>query len=286
MTTRDIEIKVDKDEKIKKINKEIKERHEKYISIVNDLEKGFDRTTGTYIYDKNAIDRRIREERDKYFDFYAKRQDKIIEIESDIYEDKKKEVKERVIVQKKVKSKSKLALNLAGIAIIGIGSAYLTTIVNHNNEVNRKTSNCLEELKPVIDKNTFGKLNTIVNQDGEDVEKVDKEKASPKQIQFVECVPISKLIENSNNPDLYFYTLYKNYGRTNKPAFYNICRKTFKYLEFEGSELGSDENIDKYLELNGYENLKSYYKACKKELYSDGDSELDNIKVKIKKMTK
>ena len=56
MTTRDIEIKVDKDEKIKKINKEIKERHEKYISIVNDLEKGFDRTTGTYIYDKNAID--------------------------------------------------------------------------------------------------------------------------------------------------------------------------------------------------------------------------------------
>ena len=286
MTTRDIEIKVDKDEKIKKINKEIKERHEKYISIVNDLEKGFDRTTGTYISDKNAIDRRIREERDKYFDFYTKRQDKIIEIESDIYEDKKKEVKERVIVQKKVKSKNKLALTLAGIAIIGIGSAYLTTTVNHNNEVNRKIYKYQEDLDEVIDNATFARIGNAVYQNGELVEMLDKENTADKEYTYIEYGDIASYIEHSDNPDLAAFTLFKCYGRTNNPEYHRIVTKTFKSLEFEGSKTGSLDNFEAYLDANCFESYNDYYNSTRKELFSDGDSNLDNIKVKIKKMTK
>lgn len=99
---------------------------------------------------------------------------------------------------------------------------------------------------------------------------------------------IAQTILDSDNPDLALFTLYKYYGtQKHVPYFNRITNRTFN--EIDDSEKNYDEKTHdaigfyNYVKENGYKNDKKYYKDCVKELINDDDSNLDNLKVSIKK---
>ena len=173
-------------------------------------------------------------------------------------------------------------------AIITIGAAVgITNYIKHENEVSRKISTYSDDLEDVIDDSTFSRIGNLVYHNGEVVETLDEKNIVNSEYTFIDYRYVSNYIESSENPDLAAFTLYKNYGRENhNPTYHKLVTQTFKTLEFDGSKMGSMDNFSEYLKANGYDSYNEYYHETRKELFSDEDSILDNIKVNIKKMTK
>ena len=288
--TDDFERKIKKLEMIEKIEKRIEKRREKYNIIINSLDKdGFDPSTGNVYVDKQAIERRKTEEREKFYNYLEKEQNVIVEIESDIYdfEESEEEIEEEKERKPKYKRFNKAKTVIAAIALVtatAIGTTAITTKINHEKEINRKISSYSKDIDQIVEDASYTRLGNSVFKDGENIEYVDT--VANSENQCVEYSTISNYIMNSEDPDLALFTLYRLYGHSSLPRYHRIVTNTFKGLEFEGSETGSMDNFNKYLEENGYNNHEEYYKACKKELISDGDNKLDNLKLKLKKGNK
>ena len=290
MSTKDIEELVKRREAIKKIEKAIDRERNKYESIIKYLDKGFDIRTGVEYHSKEIIERKKIEARENFYNFVERMQNKIVEIETGIYEEEETEEIEEPVARKPVQRKfhnyGLIGTAIATTLLVGGMAIGVTNYINHNNEVDRKTKTYAEELDEVVNKATYSRIGNAVYQNGELVEMLDEDKIADQEYTYIEYNDIASFIENSDNPDLAAFTLYKNYGRTDNPEYHKIITKTFRTLEFDGSELGSYDNFSTYLKSNGYETYNDYYNATRKELFKDGDSNLDNIKVNIKKMTK
>lgn len=281
MSTKDIE------EKIAKINKRIEKERKRYNLIIEFLDKGYDITNeGEEFHDKETIERKKIEARNNFYDFLVKAQNEIVEIENGIYEDNEEEIE---TVRKPIKRRMSGRLVAFTIsAIITIGAAVgITNYIKHENEVSRKISTYSDDLEDVIDDSTFSRIGNLVYHNGEVVETLDEKNIVNSEYTFIDYRYVSNYIESSENPDLAAFTLYKNYGRENhNPTYHKLVTQTFKTLEFDGSKMGSMDNFSEYLKANGYDSYNEYYHETRKELFSDEDSILDNIKVNIKKMTK
>ena len=93
-------------------------------------------------------------------------------------------------------------------------------------------------------------------------------------------------IETSEDPDIALFTLYKEYGTSNIPRYNGITNRTCEELEFDDDDIHS---FDDYIKANGYNSYKEYYKDSKHAITNDylgGEEGLENITVKVKKMTK
>ena len=290
----DIENKVNKQLLIDKKYKSIDKKRENYELIVENLKKGFDPTTGKEIKSKAEMERRIREEREKFYDYKEKKLNEIIDIEYDLTEVEEENVKTTSInIPKKRNIKNRVLKSIgivAGATAISAaliaGTYGITTYNCHENEINRKTAQYSKDLKEVVDDNLYGRYGNVVYKGNKIVEYVEDENFATSNNQYVEQSYIADYIKNSENPDLAVFTLFRDYGMSHKPEYNKIVRKTFKYLDFDGSTPGSIDNFDTYLEKNGYSSYNQYYENTREELLSDGDSELDNIVVKVKKMTR
>ena len=289
MTVNEIERKIDKNEKIRRINKSIELKREKYMKVIEFLDKGLDITTGIEIHDKATIERRKIEEREKFYNYLERKQNQLVEIDSDIYEEENTNAEEFVSNKKGKNRKNydKIAF-LILLNFLAAGSIFgISNYVSHENEIKRKTKKYSEALDEVVDNSTYTRIGNLVYQNGVIVEKLDESKTADDEYTYIDYSNIASYIKESDNPDLAAFTLYKYYGReNNNPTYHKIVTQTFKTLQFDGSEMGSIDNFQEYLNANGYDTYNDYYKASRKELFSDGDSNLDNIKVKIKKMTK
>lgn len=288
--TDDFERKIKKLEMIEKIEKRIEKRREKYNIIINSLDKdGFDPSTGKVYVDKQAIERRKTEEREKFYNYLEKAQNLIVEIESDIYdfEESEEVIEEKNERKPKYKKFNNAKTVIAAIALVTattIGTALFTTKINHENEIDRKISAYSSDIEQIVEDASYTRLGNAVFKDGESIEYVDT--IANSENQCINYSNISSYIKNSDNPDLALFTLYRLYGHSALPVHNRIVTNTFRTLEFEGSIDGSMDNFNKYLEENGYKNHEEYYKACKKELISDGDNKLDNLKLSLKKGNK
>lgn len=299
-TTDDIVTQIEIEDKIDRLSKKIDTKRQKYEFIKDCFKKGFDPSTGKQIKSTYERERRIKEERDKFFDYKQKIISKMIDIEYEI-DEKDVDIDKKTIISSSKsnnrKIKNRFLKNsdyiIAGTLIAALlifGTAKYTTYKNHNDEIERKTEVYAEELDKVIDDATYTRNGNVISKNGQIVEVLDDDIPNTKSTTYIDYSQIADYIENSNNPDLAVFTLYKNYGtKKHVPEYNKIVRRTFKFLEYPGSYPSSDEdsidNFDIYLLKNGYDTYNKYFKDTKKELYSDGDSELDNIKVKIKKMT-
>ena len=285
--TGDFERKIIKLEMIEKIEKRIEKRREKYNLIIKSLDKdGFDPSTGIEYKDKQAIERRKNEEREKFYNYLERAQNLIVEIESDIYDfdEEKLEETEELVRKPKYRRFNEAKIAFAAVALVtvtAIGTALFTTKINHENEIDRKISAYSSDIEQIVEDASYTRLGNAVFKDGEDIEYVDT--IANSENQCINYSNISSYIKNSDNPDLALFTLYRLYGHSSLPVHNKIVTNTFRGLEFEGSIDGSMDNFNRYLEENGYKNHEEYYKACKKELISDGDNKLDNLKLKLKK---
>ena len=226
----------------------------------------------------------------EYIKNYADHNEELISIETEI-DDEEEPVKKNYI--KNTKKREIKKRNWFGKVIVGTATAVaLTTLAmtaiycNHEGKVEAKIEKYTQDLETVVNDATYTRIGNLVYNNGEVVETLDDDKIANQEYRYIDYNDIANYIESSDNPDLAAFALYKEFGRSGNPEYHRIVTKTFKSLEFEGSEIGSDENFMKYLNGSGYEGYDDYYKACRKELYSDKDNELDNIKLKIKKMTK
>ena len=297
-TSMDIETKLNIQERINNISKKIDKKRETYELTVEHLKKGYDITVGKEINNKDEINRRIREERDKFYDYKQRKISQMIDIEYEI-DEKDIDVDDKTIIstedkiqQRKIKNRSLrniktiLAAEILGATIV-LGTLCGTIFKCHEDEINRKTEEYRQELDDVVTCATYGRSgNVVYDSYGDIVEYVDDDMYTSGNYTFIKYDEIADFIENSDNPDLAAFTLYRYYGMSHNPDYNKIVKKTFRSLEFEGSEDSSLDNFDTYLKNNGYSNYDEYYRATRNELFSDGDSELDNIKVKIKKMTR
>lgn len=211
-----------------------------------------------------------------------------INAEFGLEEDDKYEKEEKQEEKKNIKNRSFMPKILIGIVVATIiaGTSCLYTYKSHEDTIDEKIESYTDDLEEVIDKATFHRIGNLVYQNGEVVEVLDEDKTANGEYTYIQYGDISSYIENSDNPDLAAFALYRNYGRSPNPEYHRIVTKTFKTLEFDGSEIGSDKNFQTYIDSNDFETYDDYYKTLRKELFTDSDSELDNIKTKIKKMTK
>ncbi len=225
----------------------------------------------------------------EYIENYANHNEELVNIESEL-EDEEEKCSDEIKPQNNTRKPKRKYLNhiFVGLAASIAIAAISATAVYCNREaiVDNKTEKYAEELDKVVDSATYSRIGNLVYQNGEVIETLNEDDKANHEYTYIEYDDIANYIESSDNPELAAFTLYKNFGRTNNPTYHRIVTKTFKLLEFDGSELGSDDNFIKYINASGYEGYNDYYKACRKELYEDSDSELDNIKAKIKKMTR
>ena len=225
----------------------------------------------------------------EYINNYADHNEELVNIESALEEDDEicsNEVKKESVVRKP--KRNYFAATVIGLATaLALSTISVTAVYcNHEAIVSNKTEKYAEDLEQVVDNATYTRIGNLVYQNGVVVETLEEEKSADHEYTYIDYSDIASYIEHSDNPELAVFTLYKNFGRTNNPTYHRIVTNTFKSLEFDGSEIGSSENFIKYINASGYEGYNEYYKSCRKELYTDSDSELDNIKTKIKKMTK
>ncbi|MBO6195164.1 MAG: hypothetical protein J6O56_02315 [Bacilli bacterium] len=292
----DIELRIRIQERVDSINKKIEERRKKYLLITEYLRKGFDVTNGKEITSKEEMERRIIEEREKFYDYKQRKISEMIDIECEINdEDTKNEINDdnhssnrniRNIKRKKLRNVKYIAAGAILSALLIFGTNKITTYINHEDEINRKMQTYSDEIKQVVNGATYSRIGNLVYQNGVVVEKLDEKDSADKEYQYIEYGDIAKYIKESENPDLAAFALYENFGMASSPKYHRIVSKTFKTLDFDGSINGSEDNFSNYLNENGYDSYSEYRKACKKELISDGDNILDNINVKIKKMTR
>ncbi len=297
-TTKDIETKLDIQERINSISKKIDKKRKTYELTVEHLKKGYDITVGKEINNKDEIERRIREERDKFYDYKQRKISQMIDIEYEI-DEKDIDVEDKTIISSEDKIQKRrlknrtlrnakviIAAEILGAALV-LGGILGSIYKCHEDEINRKTAEYREELDEVVDGATYGRSgNVVYDNNGNIVEYVDDENYTSGNYHYIDYSEIADYIQTSDNPDLAAFTLFRYYGLSHNPNYHRIVTKTFKNLEFEGSENYSLDNFDTYLKKNGYSSYDEYYKASRSELFSDGDNVLDNINVKIKKMTR
>lgn len=273
--------------KIASAEREIDLATKNHINEMNQIKSGYD-------MNGNKINCSVQERLDmmansskEYINNFADHNEELVNIEfelDDEEEDYEVKVKKEI---RKPKKNYFIPIFIGLAATLAIG-AISTTAIYCNNEaiVDNKTEKCSKELEQVVKKATYTRIGNLVYQNGVVVEVLDEDQTADHEYTYIDYSDIASYIEHSDNPELAAFTLYKEYGRVNNPKYHRIVTKTFKSLEFDGSEVGSDENFINYINASGYDEYSDYYKACRKELITDSDSELDNIKVKIKKMTR
>lgn len=275
--------------KIASAEREVDLATKNHIDEINQIRSGYD-SEGNKI-NCSVKDRinMIANSSKEYINNFADHNEELVNIEfelDDEEEDYEVKVKKESVIRKP--KRNYFAATFIGLATaLALSTVSVTAVYcNHEAIVSNKTEKYAEDLEQVVDNATYTRIGNLVYQNGVVVETLEEEKSADHEYTYIDYSDIASYIEHSDNPELAAFTLYKNFGRTNNPTYHRIVTNTFKSLEFDGSEIGSSENFLKYINASGYEGYNEYYKSCRKELFTDSDSELDNIKVKIKKMTK
>lgn len=225
----------------------------------------------------------------EYIKNYDEHNEELLSIGTEV-DDEEEEitVRKTTKVSKPRKNKHRWLINtfVGAATVLALGTTAVTAIYcNHEGKVDAKTEKYADDLEKTVDDSTYSRIGNLVYQNGKVVETLDEDQTANHEYQYIDYNNIADYIETSDDPDLATFTFFKCYGRSSNPEHHRIVTKTFKYLEFEGSELGSEDNFSKYLEENGFESYQDYYRKCREELYKDDDDRLDNIKYPIKKKT-
>lgn len=204
----------------------------------------------------------------------------------------KKEKKETIIPsikernnKRKIIFKNFLITSLTGLNIGLVAFGYnFTKKLQNESALNGITKEYNNDINNAVSESYHYKFqNSDVN--GETITFVSDEEKSSYPVEYLNHEIIANTIETSNNPDLALFTLYKDFGTSNIPAYNEITSKTCEELDFiyNGEQIKCDFN--EYLRLNGFNNKDEYYESCKEELLKGPDTKLDNLKVYVKKMT-
>ena len=102
----------------------------------------------------------------------------------------------------------------------------------------------------------------------------------------INSIDFANYIVSSDNSDLALYTMCE----TLKDDYPKLIYDTMEYLEYDynGSTI-YDMTYDNYIKLNDFNSFDEYEDSIKKEVYNDKkhdrEIELDNLNVKVKKLT-
>lgn len=275
------------------LKKQIDDKKYRYLKRKEYLESNIDYRTNKHISDDQK-EKLLEKNNKNYYNYLLKLRNGLPNMKFDMDEEEyakctfiiKSELDyaERFIVHKKelraVVTSSLLFLALAG-TVVG-----LPTLV-HKKELNsiyyEKTIAYQEELDKVVASSTHEKYGTNDYNNGQ-ITHVPDNRSSSQYIKYVDYDIIADHIEESDNPDLELYLLYKNYGTKKGVPIYNgITSETCKRLIFLGDNEDYVESFYDYVKKNGYKNPKEYDKACKKELVLKKDDILDNLSLNVKK---
>lgn len=186
--------------------------------------------------------------------------------------------------KRKNKFKRFLPCLIAGSVLIITGG--LSILIGHSVKeklVDESIEEYSDDLDEVIKRATHTKYGNIDYSYG-DVFSVDSHNLD-EVITYINYDEVANYIKTSEDPDLALFTLYKEYGTSNIPRYNGITNRTCEELEFD-DDIHSFED---YIKANGYNSYKEYYKDSKHAIRNDylgGKEGLENITVKVKKMTK
>ena len=102
----------------------------------------------------------------------------------------------------------------------------------------------------------------------------------------INSIDFANYIVSSDSPDLALYTMCE----TLKDDYPKLVYDTMEYLEYDynGSTI-YDMTYDNYIKLNDFSSFDEYEDSIKKEIYNDKkhdrEIELDNLNVRVKKLT-
>ena len=204
----------------------------------------------------------------------------------------KKEKKETIIPsikernnKRKIIFKNFLIASLTGLNIGLVAFGYnFTKKLQNESTLNGITKEYNNDINNAVSESYHYKYqNSDVNEGT--ITFVSEEEKSSYPVEYLNHEIIANTIETSNNPDLALFTLYKDFGTSDIPAYSEITSKTCEELDFiyNGEQIKCDFN--EYLRLNGFNNKDEYFESCKEELLKGSDTKLDNLKVYVKKMT-
>ena len=296
LTTNEIEEKVNTNYFLKRIDDAISSLDNSYLIYKNLIKKGIDPITKKVIKeeDKKELLEKLKKD---YITKKDKLESKKIDVKYTLIcevskkEEKKDETKEildrkEIVNKRKIKARNFLIASLFGIniALYALGINFIKKS-SDNATLNGITKEYNNDINNAVSKSYHYKYqNSDVNE--ETITFVSDEEKSSYPVEYLNHEIIADTIETSNDPDLALFTLYKDYGTSDIPAYNGITSKTCEELDFiyNGEQIKCDFN--EYLRLNGFNNKDEYYESCKEELLKGPDTKLDNLKVYVKKMTK
>ena len=295
LTTSEIEEKVYTNYKVKRIDDAIASLDNSYLIYSNLIKKGINPVTKKVVKEedrKKLLDRlkkdyTIKKDRLESKKIDAKYALTYKETKKDEKKDEINEISDRkeIINKRKIKARNFIITSLFGIniALFALGFDYIkksndkATLNGITKEYNNDINNAVSESYHYKFQNSDVNEGTITF--------VSDEEKSNYPVEYLNHEIIANTIENSNNPDLALFTLYKDFGTSDIPAYSEITSKTCEELDFiyNGEQIKCDFN--EYLRLNGFNNKDEYFESCKEELLKGSDTKLDNLKVYVKKMT-
>lgn len=150
----------------------------------------------------------------------------------------------------KLKKQAK-ALIAVGVVIITLATAGL---IRDNSKKNK-------EIKNTITKELEDENNTIEN-----IVKSSTHRTSDNKGTWIDYQNIAEEINKSDNKDLYIFSLYENYGKSENPIYNNITDNTLKYIDKNENE--KYQGFDDYINNLGVNNKKQYEDKMEKYIYS------------------